>query len=122
MTSEAVRVRFQTDEDFNEDIVAGLLRLRPGMDILTAKQASLLGSPDPLFLAHAAGQGRVLVSHDKKTMPRHFYDFLLGGNESPGLILLDQRLPKVQAIDALLLVWEASSPDEYRNLTTYLPF
>lgn len=121
MTGEEARLRFQTDEDFNEDVVAGLLLLRPSIDILTAKRAGLLGSPDPVVLAYAGRQGRILISHDKKTMSGHFYDFLLAGNESPGLILMDQVLPIGLAIDALLLAWEASGPDEYRNLITYLP-
>lgn len=63
----------------------------------------------------------MLVSRDKKTMPGYFYDFLLARNESPGLILIDQLTPIGLAIDSLLLAWEASGPDDHRNLTTYLP-
>ena len=52
---------------------------------------------DPDVLALAASLGRVLVSHDRKTMPGHFYRFLEKA-ESPGLILVPQVLAIGSAI------------------------
>jgi hypothetical protein len=54
-------------------------------------------------------------------MPAHFDTFLAGGQHSPGLILVHDGLPIAQAIDDLLLIWEASSPEEWRDRWTYLP-
>jgi hypothetical protein len=34
---------------------------------------------------------------------------------------LHQTLPVAQAIEALLLVWEASAPNEWEDTLTYLP-
>ena len=78
----------------------------------------------PEILAHqsrAAESGRVLVSHDYHTMPGHFASFLASGQHSPGVLLLHQTLPVAQAIEALLLVWDASAPEEWRDTLTYLP-
>jgi hypothetical protein len=115
------RVRFQADANFNALIIKGVLRRQPLLDIQTADAARLAGVPDPEVLARSAQSGRVLVSHDYHTMPDHFADFLASGQHSPGVLLLHQTLPVAQAIEALLLVWNASDPAEWRDLLTYLP-
>jgi len=106
------RVRFQADANFNAFIVKGLLRRQPGIDIQSAEAAGL---------SLAAQAGRILITHDYRTMPTHFADFLASGQHSPGVLLLHQTLPVAQAIDALLLVWDASEPEEWRDTLTYLP-
>lgn len=59
---------------------------------------------DPLVLALAADLDRVLVSHDEDSMPVHFYRFV-ASRESPGLILIRQRMATGIAIEELRLVW-----------------
>lgn len=54
-------------------------------------------------------------------MPDHFATFLAEGNQSPGIMLISRKVTIGQAIDALLLVWEASTHEEWRNLITRLP-
>jgi hypothetical protein len=51
-------------------------------------------------LARAADDRRVLVTHDRRTMPSHFADFLQR-RESPGVIIISQRVSVVRAIDEL---------------------
>lgn len=54
-------------------------------------------------------------------MPTHFATFLESGQYSPGLFLIDQNLPIAQAVEELLLIWEASTADEWYNQVRYLP-
>jgi hypothetical protein len=115
------RVRFLTDENVDVVIVQGLRLRRSQIDIITAVQAGILGLPDPSVLAYAAEHDRILVSHDKRTMPGHFATFLMEGNQSPGVMLISRRLTIGQAIEALLLIWEASNQGEWRNLIAHLP-
>jgi hypothetical protein len=115
------RVRFQADANLNVLIIKGLLRRQPMINIQSAETAGLAGIPDQEVLVRAAEAGRVLVSHDYRTMPVHFADFLASGQHSPGVLLLHQQLPIAQAIEALLLVWDASAPEEWRYWLTYLP-
>jgi hypothetical protein len=117
----SLRIRFQTDANFSAIIVRGLLRRQPQVDIQTAESAKLAGVPDLEVLARAAQSGRVLLSHDYHTMPDHFAAFLASGQHSPGVLLLHQTLPVAQAIEELLLVWEASDQAEWQDLLTYLP-
>jgi hypothetical protein len=60
------------DENFNAKIIAGLLRREPSVDFQAAKAAGILGLTDQEVLATAAREGRILVSHDRETMPGHF--------------------------------------------------
>lgn len=67
-----MKIQFQADADFNVEVVLGLLRREPGIDFQTAAEANLRGVPDPEVLALAAQEQRILVTHDRRTMPRHF--------------------------------------------------
>jgi predicted nuclease of predicted toxin-antitoxin system len=65
-------VRFQADANLNQIILLAARRREPAFDFQTALQAELSGVNDPEVLVHAAREGRILVTHDRKTMPRHF--------------------------------------------------
>lgn len=80
-----MRIRFQADADLDEDIVTGLRRREPSRDFQTGSEARLEALHDREVLARAASQGRILVSHDRKTMPRHFAEFILK-DTSPGAV------------------------------------
>ncbi len=117
----ASAITFLLDENIDVTLAAQLRRKQPAIDVQTAVEAGTRGLKDPLLLAWAADHDRILITHDKRTMPAHFYDFLFGGHESPGIILVPQDLSLGRTIDDLLLIWEASTAEEYRNLITRLP-
>jgi hypothetical protein len=85
-----MKVRYQADADLNEDIVAGVQRRVPEIDFQTAYEAELANLPDPAVLVLAAQRGRVLVTHDRRTMLIHFGKFI-EKNKSPGLIVISQK-------------------------------
>jgi hypothetical protein len=55
-------VRWLADENLNKDIVRGLLRRRPNLDIVKVQDAGLSGMDDSSLLVWAAGQDRVLIT------------------------------------------------------------
>jgi hypothetical protein len=71
-----MRPRFQADADFNQKIVAGLRRREPTVDFLSARDGEVIGLPDPEVLRIASEAARILVSHDRKTLPGHFAKFM----------------------------------------------
>lgn len=80
-----MKIRFQADNDFNQKIIDAILLREPAIDFQTAPAIGLhLGVPDEQVLSIAANEGRVVVSHDKKTMPTHFGNFL-AYQSSPGI-------------------------------------
>ncbi|PYV12090.1 MAG: hypothetical protein DMG23_02270 [Acidobacteria bacterium] len=115
-----MKIRFQADADFNENIVAGVLRREPQVDFRTALQGGLRGLDDMQALALAAQDGRVLVSHDRKTMPVRFAEFVRS-NTSPGLFIVSQKTDLLSAIEGLLLVWAATEPEEWVNKICTIP-
>lgn len=60
---------FQADYDLNGDIVVGVRRREWSIDFQTAHAAGLEGLDDPTVLSIAAQANRILVTHDRKTMP-----------------------------------------------------
>jgi len=60
--ADAGRPRFLTDEDFNLAIVAGLLRVRPQMDLMTLQDAGMLHASDPQVLAYLRMRRRKIAS------------------------------------------------------------
>src|ERR1035438_7973885 len=114
-------IRFLADADLNHAIVSGCLRREPAMDFLSANQAMLQGVPDPEVLALAAEQGRILVTSDLRTMPRHFGEFLQARGYCAGVFLVKQRAPLADVIDALVLIWSASDADEWENRVVEIP-
>jgi len=73
-------------------------------------------------LAQAASENRVLVTHDRKTMPQHFADFLAAGNTSPGVVVISQKAHLSMVIESIVLLWAASEPGEWENRIFELPF
>jgi predicted nuclease of predicted toxin-antitoxin system len=58
-------IKLASDENFDADIVRGLLRRVPDLDIESVQDANLSGSSDPTILAWAARENRVLLTHDR---------------------------------------------------------
>lgn len=115
------KIRFQADADLRYAIVAGAIRRQPAIDFQSANAAEFEGIKDSEVLAISAQNGRVLVTHDRQTMPREFGDFTLS-QASSGVLIVSQSLPISEAIDALILVWEASTAEEWVNQIISLPF
>jgi hypothetical protein len=88
-----VSIRFQADNDLKRIIVDATLRREPSVDFQTAQAAGLDSLDDELVLGRASEQGRILVSHDKRTMPLRLAD-----------------------------IWVDNRPEEWVNRLTKIPF
>ncbi|MDZ8027893.1 MAG: DUF5615 family PIN-like protein [Nostoc sp. DedQUE01] len=115
------KVRFQADADLKQAIVTGTIRRQANIDFQSAYAALLEGKKDSEVLAIAAQDGRVFVTHDRRTMPVEFGEFIISQTSS-GVLILSQNLAISDAIEALILVWEASTTDEWVNQIMSIPF
>ena len=61
-------LRFVADENFNQNIIRGLLRRNPDIDIVFIQDVGLSGTNDPTVLEWAAQEGRVLLTHDAQLL------------------------------------------------------
>lgn len=114
-------IRFLADASLHHAIVSGCRRREPTIDFLSAHEAGLEGLPDSAVLSLAASQDRILVTHDIQTMPGHFGDFLQTHNFAPAVILVSQSMSIAVAIEELVLIWSATSAEEWRNRILRIP-
>jgi hypothetical protein len=114
-------VRFQADADLNQNIVTGILRREPAIDFQSAAAGGLIGLEDMKVLDVTANTGRILVSHDRRTMPVWFADFI-ETKPSSGVLILAQNVPIKEAIETLILIWSASEAEEWINRIAFIPF
>ncbi len=115
-----MNVRYQADADLNQAIVTGLLLRESTIDFQTAFAAGLEGVKDLDVLAIAAQQMRVLVSHDRKTMPSEFAEFITT-NQSAEVIIVSRKIPMEVVIEELLLIWAVSGAEEWVDRIAKLP-
>jgi predicted nuclease of predicted toxin-antitoxin system len=109
------------DHDLDQNILRGLLQRIAGLDAVTAYEAGLREAPDPELLIWAAKEKRVLVTHDRRTMPGHAADLLTAGETIAGVIVISRRLPIRQVLDELEMIVLCSEANEWVNIIQYLP-
>lgn len=114
-------IRILVDENFNGDIVRGLLRRQPDLDLVRVQDVGLANTDDRAILEWAAMQGRILLTHDRATVPDFALQRLLHQQIMAGVFVVNDRTPIGQAIDELLLIDECSDPGEWNNRIVYLP-
>ena len=115
-----MKVRYQADADLNQIIVKATLRREPSVDFRTAVAAKLPGLEDYDVLTRAAAERRILVTHDRKTMPRHFAELVLS-EISAGVLIVPQKLRVAAAAEDLVLIWAATEAEEWINRILALP-
>ena len=113
-------LRLAIDEDFDHDIVRGLIRRNTEADILTIQEAGKRGLPDSEALDWAAAEGPILLTHDAKTMASHAYARLRAGLSMPGVMVIPQSVPVGDAIRGLESLQAASSMDDWDGRVAYL--
>lgn len=116
--------RLLADANFNQHVVRGSRRIRPDIVGATGHENLLDSVSDPEILAYAASHDLILLTHDMRTMPGHFAEFLChldAGVFSPGVWYTLQTLAVGVAIQAILETWLYSGHEEYRNRELRLP-
>jgi predicted nuclease of predicted toxin-antitoxin system len=114
-------IRLFIDQDLDHDILRGLERRIPNLDAITAYEAGLSEAADPELLEWAAEAGRIVVTHDRKTMPSHATDRIEAGEKMAGLIVISRQLPINQVIDNLEMIVVCNLEHEWENVIRYLP-
>jgi predicted nuclease of predicted toxin-antitoxin system len=114
-------LRLLADENFNDDIVRGLLRRQADVDIVCVRDVGLTQADDPKILAWAAEIGRIVLTHDRATMPDFAYERVADGKAMPGVFILSDRIPVRRAIEELLLVMACTEHAEWDGLVVHLP-
>ena len=114
-------LRFAADENLNNDIVRGLLRRAPALDIIRIQDAGLSSADDPTVLAWTAREQRILLTHDVTTITRYAYDRIRSSQPMPGVFEINRQVAIGTVIEDLLLLAESSLENEWEGQILYLP-
>ncbi len=114
-------LRLAADENFNNNILRGLLRRNPALDIVRIQDTPLSGADDPAVLEWTANEGRVLLTHDVTTITHFANERIRAGLPMPGVFEVDSFAHIGQLIEDILLLAELSLDKEWENRIGYLP-
>lgn len=101
-------LRFLADENFHGDIVDGLLRYRPQPDIVRVQDVGLRTRDDRAILRWAAERNRLLLTHDRKTIPGYAFERVGRQEPMPGVVVVSTELGVGAAIEEILVIAECS--------------
>jgi predicted nuclease of predicted toxin-antitoxin system len=114
-------IRFLADEDFDNNILRGLLARDGTLDIVRAQDCGLSQTPDVQVLEWAAKRGRVILTHDENTMVGDAYSRVTSGLPMPGVVLVHQWTPIARAIDDVLFLAQAGTSVDFDQQVIHVP-
>jgi predicted nuclease of predicted toxin-antitoxin system len=115
-------LRLASDCDVHGEIVRGLRRRLPEIDLVRVQDALPEGTSDPEILTWAAAENRVLITNDRNTMVGFVYQRVAAGEPVPGLIITTNEQPIGSAIEDIILVAECMAEEEIREqVVLFLP-
>ena len=114
-------LRLLADQNLNEDIITGLLDRRKGLDVIRTRDVGLQAAKDPALLAWAAQAGRILLTHDHKTVPDFAYDRVRSGQPMPGASLVENTGAFRDVIEDLLMADEITGAEDWRDKVQRFP-
>ncbi len=88
---------------------------------MRVQDVGLSETVDPDVLAWAATEGRILLTHDRNTLPNYAYELVRAGQPMPGVFLVSDLMPVGQAIDEILLAVDCLSPEECKDFVRFFP-
>ena len=114
-------LRLVSDENFNNNIVRGLLRQKWDVDLVRVQDVGLSGADDRTILEWAAGQNRILLTHDVSTITKYAYERIETGQAMPGVFEVRRTAPIGPVIEDIVLLVECSLDQEWAGQIIYLP-
>jgi hypothetical protein len=113
--------RFLADEDLRHPIVKAVRRREPAVEFATIVELALAESNDSQVLEYANTHGWLVVSHDVNTMKASAEQRIATGLPLSGLFLVPQTRSTREVADSLILIWSASTLEEWQDRIVYLP-
>jgi predicted nuclease of predicted toxin-antitoxin system len=113
-------VPLAADENVDGRVLRGLRLRLPHLDIVRVQDVGLGGEDDRNILAWAAGEDRVLLTHDVSTMTAFAGARLKAGEPMAGVVILPQTEAIGAVIAALRELIEGHEPGEMRSRILYL--
>ncbi|MDF5728104.1 MAG: DUF5615 family PIN-like protein [Rhizonema sp. PD38] len=119
-----MKLRFLLDENLSPKLKAAALRLNSAIDILRVgdPDAPSLGTLDPDILCYLELSQRVLVTDNRKSIPRHLEEHWEAGGHIWGLVWLRPSGTIGSWAEALFLIWDTTEAEEWLDKIDWIPF
>lgn len=114
-------LRFLADECFHGDIVRALVSRQRELNLVRVQDVGLDGAKDPEVLAWAAGEGRLVLSHDVNTLVGHAHARTRAGQSMPGPVEVPRTISIGHAVPDILILAEGSREGEWEGQVVCLP-
>ncbi len=112
-------LRFLADENIESQLISAIRR-DSDMDIVRIQDVDLLAADDPAILEWAAQEGRILLTHDVKTMATWAYARVGEGLPMPGILEVPQAFSVGQVAEEITLMAHFSPREEMEGRVAYL--
>jgi len=115
--------RFLLDEHVPALIRQQIRRRNPLVEVKSIGEPGvpLKGTPDAEILDWLEEHDFVLVTENRRSMPKHIEEHYAEGKILTGILWLKPDAPISEIIEALLLRWETTTQEEYRHFMAYIP-
>jgi Domain of unknown function (DUF5615) len=114
-------IRVATDENFHGDVLRGLLRRFPALDVLRVQDTEIFGMDDPALLEWCARENRVLFTHDIRTIPGFVNARLKRSEPVSGVVAAPTSMSVGAMVEDLVFIVECTDAAEWQNRIEYLP-
>ena len=114
-------MKWLADENFDNDIVRGLLRQRRGFDVTRVQDVGLAGESDSIVLEWATRNERAILTHDLSTMIPAMQLQLQIHERCTPVLLVPHALATGLAIAEILLLDTCSVAADWEAGVLYLP-
>ena len=103
-------IKYLLDEHVPLSYRTQILRRKPELQVWVIGDPSVppKGTPDPAILCWCEENGFILVTNNRKSMPKHLADHLASGRHVAGIFILNDAMNMGQVMDELILIAEAS--------------
>ena len=108
-------LRLASDADVNGEIIRGLRRRSPEIDLVRSLDALSERAPDSEVLAWATRENRVLITNDRNTMVGLAFQRVDQGEPVPGIVATTNAQSVGGAIEDILIIAELMSEEEMRS-------
>jgi hypothetical protein len=115
-------VKWLADECFDNDIVRGLLRRFPTLDLIRAQDiVEIAGKDDETLLAWATTHKRIVLTHDLATMVSALIYQQQQASGCAPIVVVSDSLPIGAVIEDILLLDQYSERTDWAAGLVYLP-
>lgn len=114
-------MKLAADENFDGDLLRGLRRRKIDIDVVRIQDSAIAGAKDSVVLSWSAAEGRILLTHDRVTIPALAFERIRLGQPMPSVFLVSDQMPKGKAIEEVLLAIQCLTPEECQNPVVYMP-